>query len=101
MNTQVYIYSTPTCHWCHTAKDYFNENNIKYTDFDVSSNMEKLQEMRDKSGQMGVPVIVIDKEGVSENGQKAVKSNVIIGFNKSAIDSLLSLGNFQKLIKKF
>ena len=91
MNTQVYIYSTPTCHWCHTAKDYFNEKNVKFTDFDVSANMEKREEMLNKSGQMGVPVIVVDKEEMSEGGQKVVKSNVIIGFNKSAIDKLLSL----------
>lgn len=91
MNTKVYIYSTPTCHWCHTAKDYFKTNKVNFVDFDVSSNMEKRQEMLDKSGQMGVPVIVIDKEEVLEDGKKQIKSNIIIGFNKSKIDSLLAL----------
>jgi glutaredoxin 3 len=46
-------------------------------DYDVASDSEKLREMAQKSGQMGVPVIIIDNE-------------LIIGFNKSKLDKLLS-----------
>lgn len=74
----VTIYSTPTCHFCHLAKDFFKEKNVAYTDYDVASNLEKRKEMVEKSGQMGVPVIIID-------GQ------VIIGFDQSAIVSALGL----------
>ncbi len=76
---QVIIYSTPTCHFCHMAKDYLNENNIEYTDYDVSTDLEARQEMMDKSGQMGVPQIVIGDE-------------LIVGFDKPRIDQLLGLG---------
>ncbi len=71
------IYSTPTCHFCHLAKDYFNEKGIAYTEYDVLSNLEKRQEMVDKSGQLGVPVIVI--------GDK-----VTVGFDQTEVEALLN-----------
>lgn len=74
----VTIYSTPTCHFCHLAKDFFKEKNVAYTDYDVASNLEKRKEMVEKSGQMGVPVIIID-------GQ------VIVGFDQTAISGALGL----------
>ena len=61
--SKVTIYSTPTCHFCHMAKDFFTAKGIPYEDFDVSFNMEKRKEMMDKSGQMGVPVITIPGNG--------------------------------------
>ena len=72
------IYSTPSCHFCHMAKDFFKANNIAYIDYDVASNLEKRQEMVEKSGQMGVPVIFIDNE-------------MIIGFDKQGISKILEL----------
>ncbi len=58
----VIIYSTPTCHFCHMAKEFLTTNNIKFTDYDVATDLEKRKEMVDKSGQMGVPVIDIEGE---------------------------------------
>ena len=60
------------------AKDFFKEKNIEFQDFDVAGDMAKRKEMIDKSGQMGVPVILI--------GDK-----VIVGFNKSKIVELLGI----------
>lgn len=60
------------------AKDFFKENNIAYTEHDVASDMAKRQEMVTKSGQMGVPVIIIDNE-------------LIVGFNKPQISELLGV----------
>jgi glutaredoxin-like YruB-family protein len=74
----VTIYSTPSCHFCHLAKDYFKENNIVYTEYNVASDLEKRKEMMEKSGQMGVPVIIIGTE-------------LIVGFDKPKIASLLGL----------
>jgi glutaredoxin 3 len=76
--SKVTVYSTPTCHFCHMAKDYFKENNVAFEDFDVSMDLGKRKEMVDKTGQMGVPVILID-------------NNVIVGFNKPKIADLLGL----------
>ena len=74
----VTIYSTPTCHFCHIAKDFFKAKNVAYTEFDVASNLEKRKEMVQKSGQLGVPVIIID-------------GDVTVGFNQPKIAQLLGL----------
>jgi glutaredoxin 3 len=74
----VTIYSTPSCHFCHMAKDFFKENNVAYTEYNVAGDAEKRQEMMDKSGQLGVPVILIGPE-------------LVIGFNKPKIVKLLGL----------
>lgn len=78
MNQPVTIYTTPSCHFCHMAKEFFKEKNISYTENDVASDVEKRKEMVDKSGQMGVPVIVIGNE-------------IVIGFNKPKISQLLGI----------
>lgn len=57
------IYSTPTCHFCHLAKDYFAAQNIPFTDYNVVEDAEKRKEVVELTGQMGVPVIVINEEG--------------------------------------
>ena len=72
----VIIYSTPTCPYCKKAKEYFKENDVNFTDIDVSEDTDKQQEMVDKSGQMAVPVIDID-------------GTIIVGFDKGKIDEAL------------
>ena len=61
----VTIYSTPTCHFCHAAKEFFKENGIAFTDYNVSEDSARRDEMIQKSGQMGVPVILVDNEMVT------------------------------------
>ena len=70
----VTIYSTPTCHFCQMTKDFLKEKGIEYTDYNVAGDMEKRQEMIQKSGQMGVPVIFVGDE-------------MIIGFDKAKLVS--------------
>lgn len=74
----VTIYSTPVCHFCNAAKEFFKENDVTYTEFDVAADAEKRQEMIDMTGQMGVPVIRIGDD-------------VIIGFDEPKLKELLSL----------
>ena len=74
----IVIYSTPTCHFCQMAKEFFKEKGIKYTNYDVSEDMEKRKEMIEKSGQMGVPVIFIDNE-------------MMIGFDRDKILNALGI----------
>ncbi len=74
---KVVIYSTPTCPWCKRAKEYFSQKDIHYLEYNVAENKEAASEMIDKSGQLGVPVISIDDE-------------VVVGFNQSKLDGLLS-----------
>ena len=75
---KVVIYSTPTCPYCKRAKDYLSRKGIPYTDINVAEDREKAKEMIQKSGQMGVPVISIDD------------NEVVVGFNQSLLDKLLS-----------
>jgi glutaredoxin-like YruB-family protein len=74
----VVIYSTPTCHFCGLAKDFFKENAVTYREYNVASDAEKRTEMMDKSGGMAVPVITIDDE-------------VIVGFDKERLEKALGL----------
>jgi glutaredoxin-like YruB-family protein len=76
MDKTVTIYSTPTCHFCHMTKDFLKDKGIPFTDFDVAHDLEKRQEMIQKSGQMGVPVIFIGDE-------------MIIGFDQEKLVSAL------------
>ncbi|HIG97334.1 MAG TPA: NrdH-redoxin [Candidatus Aenigmarchaeota archaeon] len=72
----VKIYTTTHCPYCVQAKDFFKKNNVKYTEINVEEDEASAEEMIEKSGQMGVPVIDI-------NGQ------IIVGFNKPAIEKAL------------
>ena len=73
----VTIYSTPSCGFCIQAKEYFKEKGVEYTEFNVAEDQAKAKEMIEKSGQMGVPVIIIDKE-------------MMVGFDKAKVEKLLA-----------
>lgn len=74
----VTIYSLPTCHLCHEAKAFLTEKNIPFTDYDVSSDQARKNEMIEKSGQMSVPVIFIDNE-------------MVLGFDQPKLEQLLNV----------
>ena len=76
---QVSIYSTPTCVYCNAAKEFFKEKGIQYDEFNVATDLPKRQEMVEKSGQMGVPVIVVDDQ-------------VVVGFDQEKLTQLLGIG---------
>ncbi|MDD5045030.1 MAG: glutaredoxin family protein [Candidatus Omnitrophica bacterium] len=73
---KVKIFSTPTCPWCMRAKQYLDAKGIAYENADVSSNEQAQEEMIKISGQMGVPVIVVD-------------GNIVVGFDKARLEELL------------
>ena len=75
---KVRVFSTPTCPYCFTLKQFLKEHNIKFEDIDVSQDKEAAEEMIRESGQMGVPVADID-------GQ------FIVGFDKEKICKLLQI----------
>ncbi|OGC04769.1 NrdH-redoxin [candidate division WOR-1 bacterium RIFOXYA12_FULL_43_27] len=74
----VKVYSTATCPYCHMVKKFLDDNKVTYENIDVSEDQKAAQEMIDKSGQMGVPVIMIDEK-------------VVVGFNKEEIKKALGL----------
>jgi len=78
MAKKVLVYSTPTCPWCIRAKQFLNDNNIIFENYDVSADQSKAEEMVKKTGQMGVPVLDIEGE-------------IITGFDKERIKQVLGL----------
>lgn len=78
MAKKVIVYSTPTCPYCIRAKQFLNENNIPFENFDVSGDQQKAEEIIQKSGQMGVPVLDIEGE-------------IIVGFDKERIKQALGI----------
>lgn len=76
---QVLVFSTPTCSWCNREKKYLREHRVPFRDIDVSRDPQAAKDLARRTGQMGVPVTIID------NGKP------IIGFDKPQIDRLLGL----------
>jgi len=74
----VKVFSTPSCPFCVTLKNFLKEHNIEFEDIDVSQDKIAQDEMIKKSGQMSVPVIEID-------GQ------IVIGFDQERIKKLLKI----------
>ncbi len=72
----VTIYSANWCAFCHAAKQYLDKIGVKYEEKDVERDQKNAQESVAKSGQMGIPVLDIG-------------GDIIVGFNRSAIDNSL------------
>lgn len=72
------VFSTPTCPYCVTLKEFLKQKGFQFEDIDVSKDEKSLEEMIKKSGQMGVPVVDID-------GQ------IVVGFDKGKIVELLKI----------
>jgi len=75
---KVIIFTTPTCSFCNNAKRYFREKNIRFTEVDVSKDQKAAQDMLRRTGQMGVPVILIN-------------NRPIVGFDVPKINNLLNI----------
>jgi len=76
----VRVFSTSTCPYCVTLKNFLKEHNIDFLEVDVASDEASQKEMIEKTGQMGVPVIDINGE-------------FIVGFEKEKISQLLGIRN--------
>ncbi len=75
---RVTVYSTPSCSWCTTLKKHLDVNGIRYSDIDVSKDQKAAEAMVKRSGQQGVP-------------QTDIAGQMIIGFDKNKINSLLGI----------
>lgn len=75
---KVVLFTTPTCSYCRLAKAYFQKHRIRFTEVDVSRDQRAAADMVRRTGQSGVPVILIDNKPV-------------VGFDKSRINRMLGL----------
>ena len=76
-DSNITMYTSPLCSFCHMATQYLQSKNIKFKEVDVSMNAEAAKWVQDKIGYIATPVIDI-------NG------TVIVGFDKPALDQALS-----------
>jgi glutaredoxin-like YruB-family protein len=74
---KVVVYSTPNCPICHRAKEYLNKSGISYQDINVAADKTAVQDMIKKSGQIGVPVILVDEQ-------------VMVGYNQAKLIEMLA-----------
>lgn len=75
---EITIYSTPVCHYCNLAKEFFKANNIAYTEYNVAADAQRRTEMVDLTGQLGVPVI-------------RVGDQITVGFSEAHMRELLGM----------
>ena len=73
----VVMYTTPTCGYCHRAKAYFSEHDIRFTEHDIGRSKQARRAFNALNGR-GVPLIVIGDQQIT-------------GFNPSAINRALGL----------
>jgi len=71
----VVVYTSPTCPYCGMVKDFLAQRGISFEERDVSRNSSYAQELVSSTGQMGVPVTIID-------GQ------VVVGFDRGRLEQL-------------
>ena len=59
MNMSLIMYIKPGCPYCQKARDYYNENNIAFTEYDAQNDPQRKKEMLEFSdGDPTVPCIV-------------------------------------------
>lgn len=75
---RVTVYSTPSCSWCATLKKHLDVHGIRYQEKNIASNHEAEKEMVKKSGKQGVP-------------QTDINGQMVVGFDKAKINSLLGI----------
>ncbi len=75
---RVTVYSTPSCSWCTTLKKHLDHHGIKYRDLDITKDSQAAEDMQKRSGQQGVP-------------QTDISGQMIVGFDKNKINSLLGI----------
>lgn len=73
----VVVFSSDTCPYCTLAKQFLSNNNVEFTEKNVSSDADARKELM-KMGHMGVPVILVDEQE-------------IVGFDEPKLRSLLGL----------
>jgi glutaredoxin 3 len=75
---KIKIYTSPECPVCRKAKDYFTQKGFNFEEIDVAGDRQAAQDMVRRSGQMGVPVVLVDE-------------TMIVGYNQLKLDVALKL----------
>jgi glutaredoxin 3 len=87
---KVIMYSVPGCPFCGLVKNHLNQRRVPYDDVDVSISHHGLWEMMEKSGQTGVPVIIVENES---------EETVLTGYDPGDLDDALDPFNRKNVIR--
>ncbi len=74
--TDVEVFTTPTCPYCTKLKNWLDEQGIDYTEHNVAEDREQAMRMIQRTGQRGVP-------------QTFVGDTTIVGFDPNRIQQAL------------
>jgi len=73
---KITTYTLSWCPHCKALKEYLNSKKLEYENIDVEENDDAAEDIIEKTGQSGFPIIDIDGE-------------ILIGFDKDKIEVLL------------
>lgn len=76
MQTDVVIYSSPGCAYCHEAADFLKERQIDFVEKDITTDQAALKYVLEEVGQAVTPVI-------------AVGSEVVVGFDRQKLENAI------------
>ena len=76
----IILYKTSVCPWCHKTEELLKKHKIRYKAINVGENPKAANEMIEKSGQLGVPVIDID-------------GKIVVGFDEPKLRKLLKIAS--------
>jgi len=76
MQPTIIIYSSPSCAYCHQAKEYFKEKELEYTEKDITTDLEAMRFVVEKVGQAVTPIITLDED-------------IVVGFDRPRIEEIL------------
>lgn len=80
---KITIYTSNTCAYCDAAKDFMQSKSLSYDEVNVDLQPEKRQEAFELSGQMSVPVILVERD----DGMKSVN----VGFKPAELAATLGV----------
>ena len=95
----IVVYTTPTCGYCFQLKNYFQQRNIPFAEYDVSQDPYRANEMVRLSGQQGVPVCIVDGQMVL--GADIPRINQVLGQRAQRPPKLgVSIADAQRVASK-
>lgn len=70
------VYTTPTCGYCHMMKQYLKSKGVEFSEKDITVDKKAYEEILDKTGRLGVPVLDVD-------------GKIVVGFDRNKVDIVL------------
>ena len=74
----VRLFTTPSCPFCYTLREFLKEKGIEFEEIDVSKDKKAREEIIKKTGKLEAPVVEINGE-------------IVVGFDKEKILKLLNI----------